>query len=113
MNKVDPITVVFSVDENFVQHLGVTLLSLLHNRNTDTTTHIIVIGEGLSSKSKTALRQIAENNNASITLPEVELKAFDLTAISYYPPVFFVLLYKFYNVIIFPSLKRLLNIIIS
>ena len=33
MNKIDPITVVFNVDENFVQHLGVTMLSLLHSRN--------------------------------------------------------------------------------
>jgi lipopolysaccharide biosynthesis glycosyltransferase len=77
MNKVQPIHVVFTVDENFVQGLGVTMISLLETRNVDIPLRISIIGDNLSAKSIDALTGIAEKYNVYISFPSVNFEAFN------------------------------------
>jgi lipopolysaccharide biosynthesis glycosyltransferase len=76
-NKIDPITVGFAVDENYVRHLSVTMLSILHNKKADVKIQFVVIGDGLSEESKSALKQLIKNNNASLFFPNIEYNFFD------------------------------------
>ena len=76
-NKIDPITVAFAVDQNYVQHLSVTMLSLLHNKKADVHVHFVVIGDKLSEESISVLKQLTQNHDASILFPEVEFSFFN------------------------------------
>lgn len=76
MNKTQSIHVVFTVDENYVRHLGISMLSLLENNNTRSSILISIIGDRLSEKSHDALTGIAHNYNTSISFPEVDFEAF-------------------------------------
>ena len=81
MNNAEPICVVFATDENYVQHLCVTLLSLLYNRSRDVPLHVFVLGDNLSFESTGIIRQIAEEHNVSITFPDINFDRFgDLVA---------------------------------
>jgi lipopolysaccharide biosynthesis glycosyltransferase len=77
MNKIDPITVGFAVDENYVRHLSVTMLSILHNKKADAKIQFVVIGDGLSEESMSALKQLIENNNVPLIFPKIEYNLFD------------------------------------
>ena len=76
-NKIDPITVGFAVDENYVRHLGVAMLSILHNKKADAKIQFVVIGDGLSEESMSVLKQLIENNNASLIFHRIEYNLFD------------------------------------
>ena len=49
MSLTEAIHVAFAADENYVQHLGVAMKSLLHNTNPDVPVHITVIEDNLST----------------------------------------------------------------
>ena len=77
MNKIEPIQVAFATDENYVQHMCVAMLSLLHNKDPKTPIHIYVLGDNLSDESIATVTQIAENHNTYITFLEVDFARFE------------------------------------
>jgi lipopolysaccharide biosynthesis glycosyltransferase len=57
--------IVFCIDDNFVQHCGVTIISVCeNNKDEDITFHILT--EGLSHKHKKQLEQIANSYNSKL-----------------------------------------------
>jgi lipopolysaccharide biosynthesis glycosyltransferase len=72
MSKTEPIHVALAADENFAQHLGVAMMSLLHNINPDVALNITVIGDNLSAESVSRLKQIGVEKNVSITFLEAD-----------------------------------------
>jgi lipopolysaccharide biosynthesis glycosyltransferase len=79
-----PISVAFAADENYVQHMAVTMLSLLHTRKVAFPVHFTVIGDDLSEKSVSALTEIAQSNNASISFPVVDFDVFGDLNVNYH-----------------------------
>ena len=79
-----PISVAFAADENYAQHMAVTMLSLLHARKVAFPVHFTVIGDDLSEKSVSALTEIAQNNNASISFPVVDFDVFGDLNVNYH-----------------------------
>ena len=77
MEKNKPIHIVFTADENYVRHLGVTLMSLLQTKDAGSFMRISVLGDGLSEKSLNALTVIAGNNNTAISFPKVDFDAYN------------------------------------
>ena len=76
-NKIDSITVAFAADENYVQHLSVTMVSILQNIKSDVRIHFVVIGDGLSEESISVLTNLTQNYDASIIYPDIEFNFFD------------------------------------
>jgi len=58
MNNMEPIYVAFAADENYAQHLGVAMMSLLHNIASDVSVNFTIIGDNLSAKSTSSLKHI-------------------------------------------------------
>ena len=80
MNNMEPIYVAFAADENYAQHLGVAMMSLLHNIASDVSVNFTIIGDNLSAKSTSRLKHIASGNNLSIDFPVQDFQNFkDLT----------------------------------
>lgn len=61
------IHVVLAADENYVQHMGITILSLLYTIETNNFVAIYVIDDNLSTESRSILRNIVGGYNASIS----------------------------------------------
>jgi lipopolysaccharide biosynthesis glycosyltransferase len=61
------IHVVFAADDKYVQHMGVTILSILRNIKSNNSVVVNVIDNELSVDSCNILREIVEKNNASIS----------------------------------------------
>ena len=77
VESTDPICVALATDENYVQHMCVTLLSLLHNRNTGgPAVHIYVLSDGLSDESIAIIRGIADRHDVLIHFPEIDFEEF-------------------------------------
>ena len=76
MNETKSIKVVFATDENYVQHLCVSLLSLFHTQSNKMPLHIFVLGDNLSVESVAMITQIAEDHNTSISFPTVNFERF-------------------------------------
>ena len=76
MNETKPIHVAITSDENYVQHVGVTMMSLLYNLKPGVSVNFTVIGDNLSAESIDRLKQIADGNNTSVSFPEVQIKKF-------------------------------------
>ncbi len=73
------ISVVFASDENYAQHTGVTLLSLLMNKRTDLPVRIFILADNITPESQRRLRSITERYGAALTFIEVDTAQFDLT----------------------------------
>lgn len=61
-----PIQVVLATDENYAQHVGVTVASLLANRSSRQALTITILADGLSDSSRQALLEIAASRNADL-----------------------------------------------
>jgi lipopolysaccharide biosynthesis glycosyltransferase len=72
----DPITVVFASDNNYCQHLAVTILSLIE-KNENEVLHLIVMSIGINKLHKDRLGQIVEGK------PLVSLQFVELDSSSY------------------------------
>lgn len=59
--------VVFATDENYVQHAGVTMLSLLENKKSANPITINIIDDGLTEDSRNKLRKIAIDYRAALS----------------------------------------------
>lgn len=70
------INVVFSVDENYIQHLGVALYSLLEN-NPDTRLNIYIMYSSLTEKSLKKIDKIASAYDCEINNIEINDDRFD------------------------------------
>ncbi len=68
--------IVFATDNNYVQHLGVTLRSLLEN-NKDETFVIHIFSNGVTRKSKEQLEEISVGGKCHIEFLDVEDSVFD------------------------------------
>ena len=80
-NKIEPIAVGFAVDENYVQHLSVAMLSILNNKKADDHIQFVIIGDELSKESISLLKQLIQNNNATIIFPEIGNYFFDKNSV--------------------------------
>ena len=76
MSSLMPINVAFTTDANYVQHVGVTMMSILCNVKNDRPVRFTVIGDNLSEEDIFKLKQIVEKNNASVTFPGVQFEKF-------------------------------------
>ena len=83
MSRAEPLNVAFTTDENYVQHVAVTITSLLSNLSPGVAVCFTVIGDNLSAESVSRLKQIATKSDVSIVFPEVEFKYFDRVKHSY------------------------------
>lgn len=68
--------VVFATDDNYVQHLGVTLRSLLEN-NKDESFVIHIFSNSVSQKSKERLEEISNGSDCRIEFLDIEDSVFD------------------------------------
>lgn len=64
--------IVLSTDENYAQHTGVTIQSLLHNKRSSASIIIYVIDDNLSSISRSNLQKIVENYNIPLFFLKVD-----------------------------------------
>ena len=76
MENTEPLCVAFATDENYVQHMCVAMLSLLHNQKGDIPIHIYVLGDNLTGDSIAIIKSLAANHNANISIKEVDFEKF-------------------------------------
>lgn len=67
-----PFTIVYSCDNNYAQHAGVSLLSLLENNKDITYLDIVIIGNSLTDDNKKRLESIAGKYNRRLKHFELE-----------------------------------------
>ena len=82
--KQGPINVVFAADDNYVQHMAVTMLSLLHTKKVAVSVNFTVIGDGLSEKSIAILKEISESNHSFISFPVVDFSSWEDLKVNYH-----------------------------
>ncbi len=68
--------IVFATDDNYVQHLGVALRSLLVN-NKDSSFVIHILNNGVTQKNKERLEEICDDDECRIEFLDVKDSAFD------------------------------------
>ena len=69
----------FTVDDNYIPYLSVTIASIVRHASKKYTYHLTVLHDGLSSKSKKALRKFQNNRNIFIWFYDVTLKVHSLS----------------------------------
>lgn len=70
----DKINILMASDNNYVQHLGVTLLSALENTKTPELFNITILDGGISNENKELLSATFGKYKASVEFKKVELK---------------------------------------
>lgn len=71
------IHVVLASDENYVQHMAVAMVSLLHNCGSTSSVSLTVINNDMCSLSKERLSDIAGRYDAAITFVDIENEVFN------------------------------------
>ena len=69
----------FTVDDNYIPYLSVTIASIVRHASKKYKYHLTILHDGLSSKSKKALRKFQNNKNIFIWFYDVTLKVHSLS----------------------------------
>ncbi|PAD87939.1 hypothetical protein CHH55_10190 [Niallia circulans] len=67
----EKINIVFSVDNNYIEHFVVSLISLLENNLENTKLNIIVIDGGIEKKTQGFLSELADKYNAILSFEKI------------------------------------------
>ena len=79
MAKRKVVRLFFTVDDNYIPYLSITLASIVKHASKKYTYHLIVLHDGLSSKSEKALRKFQNNKNIYIWFMNVTAKVQSLS----------------------------------
>ena len=69
----------FTVDDNYIPYLSVTIASIVRHASKKYKYHLTILHDGLSTKSKKALRKFQNNKNIFIWFMDVTLKVHSLS----------------------------------
>ncbi|MBO6262109.1 MAG: 1-acyl-sn-glycerol-3-phosphate acyltransferase [Bacilli bacterium] len=69
----------FTVDDNYITYLSVTIASIVRHASKKYKYHLTILHDGLSSKSKKAIRKFQNNKNIFIWFYDVTLKVHSLS----------------------------------
>lgn len=73
LEQTEAVYIVLATDENYTQHAGITLLSLLKNSVSSQAIEIIVLTDAISQRSEERLRSVAKEWGAKLSFVEVDL----------------------------------------
>lgn len=90
--------IVTASNDNYAQHLGVLLTSLLENSNNIRNTHIFIIDANLSVMNIAKLRRAVRRFNKKITFLRIDEKVFESFAIN--PQLKYITIETYYRIVI-------------
>ena len=79
MAKQKVVRLFFTVDDNYIPYLSVTIASIVRHASKKYTYHLTILHDGLKTKSKKALRKFANNKNIFIWFMNVTAKVHSLS----------------------------------